>query len=229
MKKNSIVLVEDDVELAAMIQEYLTAESFEVHWVDNGENAVEHIKQCQPDLVLLDLMLPKLNGIEVCRQIRATYFEPVLMLTAKDDDMVEVTSLNTGANGYLTKPVRPHVLLAHIQAQLRSAKEKKQALPKEVQVQDLVVDKASIKAAISDRPLDLTHAEFRLLLFFCERAGQTISRDELYENLRGIPFDGIDRAMDMQISVLRRKMADEKPPYKYIKTVRSKGYMLAIR
>lgn len=229
MKKNSIVLVEDDVELAAMIQEYLTAENFEVHWVDNGYDAVEQIKRRQPDLVLLDLMLPKLNGIEVCRQIRSSYFDPVLMLTAKDDDMVEVTSLNTGANGYLTKPVRPHVLLAHIQAQLRSAGDKKQTSSRGIQVQDLVVDKASIKATIGDKPLNLTYAEFRLLLFFCERAGQTISRNALYENLKGIPFDGIDRAMDMQISVLRRKMADEKPPYKYIKTVRSKGYMLAIR
>ena len=116
----TLFLVEDDLELAKMIEDFLTSESYQVQHTDNGLHAVEQISEAQPDLVILDIMLPGLDGVEVCRQIRANGFtNPVLMLTAKDDDFTEVSSLNTGADNYLNKPVRPHILLAHIKALLR--------------------------------------------------------------------------------------------------------------
>lgn len=206
---------------------YLQSEGFTVHHCADGNLAVEQTKTLNPDAVILDIMVPGMNGIEVCRAIRSFYAKPILMLTANDDDMVEVTSLNTGANSYLTKPVKPHVLLAHIQAQLRNTAVA--STPDVWTVQDLVVDAASLSATLNNEALLLTSSEFKLLSYLCERAGQIISRDELFETMRGIPFDGLDRSIDMQISVLRKKMSDEQAPYKYIKTVRAKGYMLAVR
>ena len=227
MNGKTLVLVEDDMELAEMTIQYLQSEGFELRHCADGRLAVDMVRTVQPDAVVLDIMLPGLNGIEVCRQLRGFYQQPILMLTANDDDMVEVTSLNTGANGYLTKPVRPHVLLAHIQAHLRSASI---ADPTGVcAVQDIIIDSAALTASIAGTDLALTSAEFKLLSYLCDNAGQIIPRDQLFEAIRGIPFDGIDRSIDMQISVLRKKMSDETAPYKYIKTVRAKGYMLAIR
>jgi len=227
MSKNTLLLLEDDLEMAEMIVQYLQSEGFEVHHCADGREVSDRARALDPDMVILDIMVPGMNGIEVCRSLRTFYAKPILMLTANDDDMVEVTSLNTGATGYLNKPVKPHVLLAHIQAQLRSV-----ALPAEEDVwivQDLEVDSAALSATLNGEVLALTSSEFKLLSFFCERAGEVLSRDLLFETMRGIPFDGLDRSIDMQISVLRKKMADEKAPYKYIKTVRAQGYMLATR
>jgi len=227
MNGKTLLLVEDDMELAEMTIQYLQSEGFELHHCADGRLAVDMVRTVQPDAVVLDIMLPGLNGIEVCRQLRSFYQQPILMLTANDDDMVEVTSLNTGANGYLTKPVRPHVLLAHVHAHLRSGSI---AGPAGVcAVQDIIIDSAALTASIAGTDLALTSSEFKLLSYLCDNAGQIIPRDQLFEAIRGIPFDGMDRSIDMQISVLRKKMSDEKAPYKYIKTVRAKGYMLAIR
>ncbi len=227
MSSNELLLVEDDLDLAEMVAEYLRGEGYEINHASDGLAAVEIVRCKPPDLVLLDIMLPGLNGIEVCRQLRDFYQGPILMLTANDDDMVEVTTLNLGANGYLRKPVRPHVLLAHIQAQLRSRQER--AVIGLYTVQDIVVDTGALSAVVAGDPLSLTSSEFKLLCYLCENAGRVLLRDHLFEVIRGIPFDGLDRSIDMQISALRKKMGDNKPPYRYIKTVRSQGYMLAIR
>jgi len=230
MTAQHLLLVEDDAELAELIQDYLASEQFTVSWSDNGTDAVERIVQEQPDIVILDYMLPGLNGLEVCKRVIPNYAGPILMLTAKDDDMLEITSLNHGALGFLRKPVRPHILLAHIKAHLRAAEKRHtpdSSSNSSLVVQDLVLDVASLRATLAGVELPLTSAEFELLLLLAQSAGKALSRDEISQSLRGLEYDGLDRTIDMRISSLRRKLGDESPPYTYIKTVRSKGYLLA--
>jgi two-component system response regulator RstA len=155
------------------------------------------------------------------------------MLTAKDDEMTEITSLNRGADGYLTKPVRPHVLLAHIKSLLRRAETTLQSSSLSVDsgalcVQSLEVRPASLTAYIDGEPMSLTTAEYQLLEYLIRHAGRMVTREELYHSLRGIDYDGLDRSIDMRVSSLRKKMDDANPPFRYIKTVRGKGYLLAL-
>jgi two-component system response regulator RstA len=229
-----ILLVEDDQELAPMIVAFLGDEGYDIEWVEDGALAVERIcSDPQPDLVILDVMLPTLNGVEVCLQVRKQYHKPILMLTAKDDEMTEITSLNRGADGYLTKPVRPHVLLAHIKSLLRRAETTLQSSSLSVDsgalcVQSLEVRPASLTAYIDGEPMSLTTAEYQLLEYLIRHAGRMVTREELYHSLRGIDYDGLDRSIDMRVSSLRKKMDDANPPFRYIKTVRGKGYLLAL-
>ncbi|MCF6189000.1 MAG: response regulator transcription factor [Cocleimonas sp.] len=228
-KTYKIILVEDDAELANMIQTFLTSEGFDVIWVDNGLLAVDHILSDKPDLVVLDIMLPGLDGVEVCRQIRQDFNNPVLMLTAKDDDFSEVSSLNTGADGYLNKPVRPHILLAHINALLRRNQSTSvNNNVDKIHIQNLTINLKAYTLHIDDQEINLTSGEFELLSVLVKSNGIPVSRDDLYQQLRGIEYDGIDRSIDLRVSSLRKKMDDDIPPYRFIKTVRSKGYLLVV-
>lgn len=230
MTAKRLLLVEDDDELAELIQDFLTSEQFIVSWTANGLDAVERIVQEQPDIVILDYMLPGLNGLEICKRVIPRYPGPILMLTAKDDDMLEIALLNHGALGFLKKPVRPHILLAHIKAHLRAAEKKPATDPDPTAalvVQDLILDISSLRATLAGTELILTSAEFELLSLLARNAGKPLSRDDISKSLRGLEYDGMDRAIDMRISSLRRKLGDEEPPYHYIKTVRGKGYLLA--
>ncbi len=223
-----IILVEDDIELAKMVQAFLISEGYDVSSTENGLDAVDLVLKESPDLVVLDIMLPGINGVEVCRRIRDNDFSsPVLMLTAKDDDLSEVAALNTGADGYLNKPVRPHILLAHIKALLRrdeaSSHSKRSGF---LQVQDLSINLDAYLLLKEDQPINLTSGEFELLAILVQSKGVPVSRDALYQQLRGIEYDGIDRSIDLRISSLRKKLNDDIPPYRYIKTVRSQGYLL---
>lgn len=226
--KPRLLLVEDDAELARMTVSFLIEEGFDVEWVDDGKRAIAVILENCPDLVILDIMLPGADGIEVCHRVKPDYPNPILMLTAKDDDMVEVTSLNRGADGYLTKPVRPHVLLAHVRALLRRTPPPAQLQSADrIVVQDLVVDQTALRVTQNGTELLFTTAEFQLLLLLASKAGEIVSREAIFHAMRGIEYDGSDRSIDMRISTLRKKMTDERPPYRYIKTVRGKGYLLA--
>ncbi len=231
-KTDNIILVEDDAELAGMVKTFLTSEGFQVNWIDNGTDAVEQILLEKPDLVVLDIMLPGMDGIEVCQQIHRHGNCPVLMLTAKDDDLSEVASLNMGADGYLNKPVRPHILLAHIKALLRrssntSLQEKTDRHV--IEVQDLQINQEAYQLYKSDEEIHLTSGEFQLLSLLAQQAGRPMSRDLLYQQIRGIEYDGMDRSLDLRISSIRKKLDDDIPPYQYIKTVRGKGYLLAVK
>lgn len=226
--KTKIVLVEDDTDLSAMMTEFLSEQGYDVTPVLDGAEAVSTILDLTPDLVILDIMLPNVDGIEVCRQIRRNFTNPVIMLTAKDDDLIEVASLQQGADNYLTKPTRPHVLLAHIKATLR--RQPTSATPTDsncFEVQDITIDPSSLTAKHDGKVLDLTSGEFELLLILVENAGHPVSRETLYQKTRGIEYDGLDRSIDLRISTLRKKLGDHAPPYRYIKTVRNKGYQLS--
>ncbi len=222
MRDTRILLVEDDAPLAEMMQSFLQEEGFTVVCCHDGNIACHELDRQSFDLAILDLMLPGRDGLEVCRHLRKSSDIPVLMLTAKDDDMVATASLQLGVDNYLQKPIRPHLLLAHIEALLR------RSYPANTPVQDILIDPTTYTASLKGEPLELTSGEYQLLAHLYDKAGEIISREQLYQDIRGIPFDGIDRAIDLRISTLRKKLNDDQPPYRYIKTVRSKGYLLAL-
>lgn len=220
-----LLLVEDDLELLGMMQEFLQAEGFAVTALARGDEVLAQVAITQPDLMVLDMMLPGLDGLEVCRQLRKQYNFPILMLTARDEELLEVASLREGADNYLTKPLRPHVLLAHIQAMLRRGNTQPSTSSR-LQVQDIELDPDSCRAFRHGQELLLSQMEFQILYCLYQQLGKAVSRDSLYQQVRGIPYDGLDRSVDLQISALRRKLGDDTPPYKYIKTLRGQGYCL---
>ena len=227
MSKTHIVVVEDDLPLADMVSLFLESEGFRVTRSEDGESAVDVVREEQPDLVLLDMMLPGIDGLEVCRRIRAFYTGSIIMLTAREEELIEISALNTGADDYIVKPVRPHILKARILAQLR-----RQSMPpvmpasgNRIDINGLRLDPDSYQITLNEQPLELTDAEFELLLMLVRHAGEVISRDMLFSALKGNEYDGEDRSIDMRISSLRKKLNDDQPPYRLIKTIRSKGYL----
>ncbi|MEH6442701.1 MAG: response regulator transcription factor [Oceanospirillaceae bacterium] len=222
MNVKKILLVEDDVPLAKMIEEFLQQEGYQVYLCHDGNLACGALDQHHFDLAVLDLMLPGRDGLDICRYLRKTSDMPVLMLTAKDDDMVATASLQLGVDNYLQKPVRPHLLLAHIEALLR------RSYSPNLPIQDIRINSGSYSASLKGQALDLTSGEYELLAYLVSRAGGIITRDELYLEIRGFAFDGLDRSIDLRISTLRKKLKDDRPPYRYIKTVRSIGYLMAL-
>jgi DNA-binding response OmpR family regulator len=220
--KPHILVVEDDVEICRLLEMFLTTKGYRTSFSHNGTQGLLDIRRLEPDLVLLDVMMPGLNGIEVCRQCRTDFDGPLLFLTACSEDISEVTALGTGADGYLHKPLRPHILLAHIEAQLRRVS---QAPAMVVNSHHLNIDFNTRIVKCNDNVVELTGSEFELLEYLAKRAGTIVSRDQCYRALKGIEFDGVDRALDMRLSSLRKKIDDHQPPYRIIKTIRSKGYL----
>jgi two-component system response regulator RstA len=229
-----ILIVEDDERLAALTQEYLESNGMQVSVEGDGSVAVGRIKSEQPDLVILDLMLPGEDGLSICRLVRPYYNGPIIMLTARDDDLDQVLGLEMGADDYLAKPARPRVLLARIRALLRRVKEtpdhnatKAGASGEQNRVTfaNLVVDNSMREAWLDEESIDLTSAEFDLLWLLSSNAGRVLSREEIFTALRGIEYDGQDRSIDVRISRIRPKIGDDPLQPKRIKTVRSKGYL----
>jgi two-component system response regulator RstA len=229
-----ILIVEDDERLASLTQEYLESNGMQVSVEGDGSVAVGRIKAEQPDLVILDLMLPGEDGLSICRLVRPYYSGPIIMLTARDDDLDQVLGLEMGADDYLAKPARPRVLLARIRALLRRVKEgpvissaddAKSGEQSRVTFANLVVDNGMREAWLDEEPIDLTSAEFDLLWLLSSNAGRVLSREEIFTALRGIEYDGQDRSIDVRISRIRPKIGDDPLQPKRIKTVRSKGYL----
>lgn len=229
-----ILIVEDDERLAGLTREYLESNGLQVAVEGDGAKAVDRIKNESPDLVILDLMLPGEDGLSICRLVRPYYSGPIIMLTARDDDLDQVLGLEMGADDYLAKPVRPRVLLARIRALLRRVKDgaagdEPSSEPSNgqdrVEFSDLVVDNGMREAWLRDEPIDLTSAEFDLLWLLSSNAGRVLSREEIFTALRGIEYDGQDRSIDVRVSRIRPKIGDDPLQPKRIKTVRSKGYL----
>lgn len=220
-----IMVVEDDESLASWIADYLNSHGYEVSVATRGDDALVLIKRDEPDLVVLDLNLPGLDGLEVCRRAREIYTRPILMLTARIDDADEVLGLDTGADDYLAKPVKPKVLLARIKALLR------RGTPDEpgniLRIGGLYLDPSSRTVTLSGEAIGLSSHEFDLLLLLAVQAGTAVSREQLISQMRGIEYDGFDRSIDISISRLRKKLDDTASAPTRIKTVRGKGYLLA--
>lgn len=219
-----VMLVEDDPRLAELVSEYLTGYEFEVDLVTRGDAALEHFKANPPDVVVLDLMLPGLDGMVVCRQLRELGEVPILILTAREDSYDEVSVLEQGADDFVNKPVQPRVLLARLRALMRRA----QAKPPASQAMifgALTITTRERSATWRGQPCILSNTEYKLLLVLAEAAGQVLSRDALLKKMRGIEFDGLDRSIDNCISKLRRKFDDHAS--EKIKTVWGEGYLFA--
>ncbi|MDX5373097.1 MAG: winged helix-turn-helix domain-containing protein [Pseudomonadaceae bacterium] len=223
-----ILIVEDDQRLAELTREYLQANGLSVAIESDGAGAAARILKEQPDLVVLDLMLPGEDGLSICRKVRGQYAGPILMLTARTDDMDEVLGLEMGADDYVCKPVRPRVLLARIRALLRrseGAAEPAGEQPRRLEFGPLAIDSAMREAWLRGESIELTSAEFDLLWLLAANAGRILSREEIFSALRGIEYDGQDRSIDVRISRIRPKIGDDPEHPRLIKTVRSKGYL----
>jgi len=220
-----ILVVEDDESLARWIADYLASHGFMVSVATRGDEAVALIESDTPDLVILDLNLPVLDGLEVCRQARKFYNNPILMLTARDDDTDEILGLNSGADDYLGKPVIPRILLARVRALLRRGKPSPTST--HVTVGSLSINTESRTVKLGAETISVSTHEFDVLLLLASNVGQALSRDALVSEIRGIEYDGFDRSVDICISRLRRKLGDDGGTPKRIKTLRGTGYMLA--
>ncbi len=219
MKKGTILIIEDDLEISRLIQLYLEADSFEVFLVSDGEQAIEAIRTINPDLVLLDLMLPGLSGADICIQAKQFYEGLILVLTASEEEMNEVSLLRFGADDYLTKPVRGHVLLARIDALLRRKSGRLlahrsllthtsfDANVKETSSSDLVIDAVSKRIFYRGEDLGLTTSQFEIFQILIENRGKVVTRESCCQLFRGIELGFNDRSVDMRISGLRKKLA----------------------
>lgn len=218
-----VLFVEDDQRLAKLMAEYLEHNGLEVNIERDGSRAAARILESKPDLVILDVMLPGEDGLSICRRVRPDYHGPILMLTARGDEIDQVVGLEVGADDYVPKPTTPRLLLARIRALLRRGRPAEGSTRHEVG--DLVIDRSSREVCIGGKPIELTTAEFDLLWHLAENAGRPVPRDELFQSLRGIEYDGLDRSMDVRISKLREKLGSCSVQ---IKTVRGVGYLLSI-
>jgi len=233
--KTHILLVEDDARLANLTAEYLRKNDFEVAIETRGDTAEARILKEDPELVILDVMLPGKDGFEVCRAVRTKYKGVILMLTARDEDLDQILGLELGADDYIAKPVQPRLLLARIKALLRrspgSVSAGDESPPADTSAELVFghfrISQSTRSTHLGDESIDLTTAEFDLLWLLARHAGSILSRDDLLQQLRGIGFDGLDRSIDARISRLRRKLGDDPENPTRIKTVRGKGYLFS--
>ncbi|KWE88249.1 response regulator [Burkholderia territorii] len=230
--KHRVLLIEDDDRLARLVREYLDGYEFEVTVVRRGDLAVAAIREHRPALVILDLMLPHLDGMEVCRRMRAFTNVPVLILTARADVYDQIAGLEIGADDYVTKPIEPRVLVARARALLRRAQPAASESHADTPAHELVFGELAISApnrTVTWRGelVDLKTTEFNLLLILARSAGTVLSRDAILKQLRGIEFDGIDRSVDSGISKLRRRFEDASSEPQRIKTIWGRGYLFS--
>ena len=229
-----LLMIEDDARLAQMVTDYLGQSGFAVTHASNGEAGLEQLQVLEPELVILDLMMPGIDGLEVCRRIRALQNDnarvPVLMLTAKGDPMDRIIGLELGADDYLPKPFEPRELLARIRAVLRRRAEPSHATSRatpSLRFGSLEIDRDARTVQVDDALCDLTSYQFDLLVAMAERAGRVLTRDQIMEAVRGRELEAFDRSIDVHIGRIRNAIeADSKDP-KRILTVRGVGYVFA--
>jgi DNA-binding response OmpR family regulator len=223
------LLIDDDVRLASLLKEYLGKGDIDLQHVEDGERGLAALRRAAVDVVLLDLMLPGLDGLEVCRRIRATpelANTAVLMLTAKGDDVDRIVGLELGADDYLPKPFNPRELLARIRAVLRRGAATGSSRPR-FRSGGLEIDFDARSASLDGKPVVLTSYEYQLLVTLAKAAGRVLSREQLLDDLKGEEYESFDRSIDVHISKLRSKLEPNPREPRYIKTVRGVGYVLS--
>jgi DNA-binding response OmpR family regulator len=217
--------VDDDRKTVSLVKLYLENDGHKVLCAYDGAEALRLAREERPHLVVLDLMLPGMDGLQVCRTLRAESDVPLIMLTAKTTESDKLTGLELGADDYVTKPFSPRELAARIKAVLRRTPGESLELgPAQVTYGDFQMDFRQYTVTVAGRPVDLTPTEFRLLGALVRQAGQVLSREQLIQKVLGSDFDGFDRTIDVHILNLRRKLGDEPSHPRYIKTVYSAGY-----
>jgi two-component system alkaline phosphatase synthesis response regulator PhoP len=220
-----ILVVDDDRKTVSLVKLYLENDGHKVLCAYDGVEALRLAREERPHLVVLDLMLPGLDGLQVCRTLRAESDVPLIMLTAKTTEGDKLTGLELGADDYVTKPFSPRELAARIKAVLRRTPgESLQLGPAQVTYGDFQMDFQRYTVTVAGQPVDLTPTEFRLLGALVRDTGQVLSREQLIEKVLGSDFDGFDRTIDVHILNLRRKLGDDPSHPRYIKTVYGAGY-----
>lgn len=223
----TILLVEDDEIFATTLMRFLEKHGLQVQHEQRGDRAVRRILSTQPDAVLLDCNLPGRDGFEICREVRAGFSGPIVMLTARDDDLDQILGLGLGADDYLLKPATPHVVLAHINACLRRAGAAATQAADEHCFGRFFISRATRSVRLGSSEVFFSTVEFDLLWLLASRAGIVLSRDEITSAMRGIEYDGLNRSIDMRISRLRKALGDDAVCPVRIKTVRGKGYLFS--
>ncbi len=225
-----ILIIDDDVELCSLVGEYLESEGFQVQAVHDGERGLERAAEGGYVLVVLDVMLPGINGFEVLRRLRVNSRIPVLLLTARGEDVDRIVGLEIGADDYLPKPFNPRELVARIRAILRRTREGKVSarIPEVLRVGNVELDPATRIVRHHGKPVEFTSVEFNLLEALLRDAGRVITRERLATLVLSRKFSPFDRSIDMHVSKVRKKLGDTDGGTEYIKTVRGVGYIFAL-
>ena len=223
-----ILIVEDELDLANIIKDYLEKELYEVEICTEGDKAIEIFDKFKPSLVILDLMLPGMNGYEICQNIRKKSTIPILILSAKIDEFDKVKGLDLGADDYITKPFRPRELLARVNAQLRRSQVFNKENLEIIDLENIKIFTKEYKVEKNGRDLDLSRNEFELLVFLSKNPRQVFSREQLYERIWGFDSYGDLNTVTVTINRLRQKIEDNPKNPKYILTVWGVGYKFEI-
>ena len=228
---SNLLMIEDDERLARMVADYLTASGYTVGHAFDGQAGLERLQQALPELVILDLMLPDMDGLQVCQRIRALPGAagqvPVLMLTAKGDPMDRIIGLEMGADDYLPKPFEPRELLARIRAILRRKSVGLAAQSQNLQFGSLEIDRDARQVTVRGIACELTSYQFDLLVALAERAGRVLTRDQIMEAVRGRELEAFDRSIDVHMGRIRAAIEDDVKNPRRILTVRGVGYVFA--
>ena len=232
MAEAKIVVVDDEKEIADLIALYLTNEAYEVHTFYNGTDALAYMEAETPDLAVLDVMLPDMDGFTLCQKIREKQNFPIIMLTAKDEEVDKITGLTLGADDYMTKPFRPLELIARVKAQLRrftkyNNSPAQEEDPDSITISGLTINKRDHTCTLNEQPLALTPTEFSILWSLCKNRGQVVSSDRLFYDVWGEKYySSNNNTIMVHIRHLREKMNDSSEKPKYIKTVWGVGYKI---
>ena len=227
MANEKILVVDDDTNICELLRLYLTKEGYQVTTANDGEEGLEKFNQLKPDMVLLDVMMPRLNGFAMLTRLRKTHDTPVLMLTARGDSQDRVNGLEAGADDYLAKPFDDRELLARVRAILRRTQHPspQRGASDELRFMDLVLQPGLQQARCDDQLLELTATEFGLLECLLRSPGQIVSKNLLSEQVLGKKLEPFDRAIDMHLSNLRKKLPERSDGQPRFKTVRGRGYL----
>ncbi|MGF1753954.1 response regulator transcription factor [Vibrio makurazakiensis] len=220
----NILFVEDDNAIAQLTKMYLEAEGYNVSVISDGSQAIDEIKLTQPDLIILDLMLPGKSGVDICREAREFYQGMIIILTASEDEMNEVSLLRLGADDYMTKPIRGHILVARIEALTRRYQSQRDNTIN--YAYGIVINRENQTAYYEQKPIYLTQSEFEILQVLVEFSGETVSREHCCRVARGIEYNANNRSIDMRVSSLRKTLIQSEVFSVVIKTVRNQGYKL---
>ncbi|APR83388.1 Phosphate regulon transcriptional regulatory protein PhoB (SphR) [Minicystis rosea] len=223
-----VVYIEDDERLASLTARYLESHGVRVTVAGDGRDGIAKVLRERPDVILLDLMLPGQDGLETCRELRARVDTPIIMVTARGDEVDRVIGLEGGADDYIAKPFSSRELLARLRAQVRRARGRAGPGARMIRAGGLTIDTTAMRATLDGKDLVLTTYEFTLLRVLAERAGRVLSREQIIDLVRGSADEVFDRSIDVHISHLRQKLGDAPRSPKLLKTVRGIGYMLAL-